>query len=164
MVTPWQRPCSLRSLVWTTSVGPGYSVRKKKKYTNIFDLTHLVCALCQEFLFLFSHSFWCLRVSRNIDVLVCTWHICPYGHMHFFLFNHFYWWTISYHIKKRKTYSFFHFRQRYHSFSYLNEMCFIWRLNSRKSIVSKHSSEHDDVFFLGSNVVFHLFYKQKSIN
>ncbi|WZZ35541.1 hypothetical protein YC2023_018942 [Brassica napus] len=25
MVTPWQRPCSLRSLVWTTSVGPGYS-------------------------------------------------------------------------------------------------------------------------------------------
>ena len=31
MVTPWQRPCSLRSLVWTTSVGPGYSVSKKKK-------------------------------------------------------------------------------------------------------------------------------------
>ncbi|WZZ32057.1 hypothetical protein YC2023_015458 [Brassica napus] len=25
MVTPWQRPCSLRSLVWTTSVGSGYS-------------------------------------------------------------------------------------------------------------------------------------------
>ena len=38
MVTPWQCPCSLRSLVWTISVGPGYSVSKKKKSTRTFSL------------------------------------------------------------------------------------------------------------------------------
>ena len=31
MLTPWQRPCSLRSLVWITTVEPGHSVIKKKK-------------------------------------------------------------------------------------------------------------------------------------
>ncbi|KAL0748466.1 hypothetical protein Bca101_030468 [Brassica carinata] len=29
MVTPWQRPCSLRSLVWTILVGSGYSANTK---------------------------------------------------------------------------------------------------------------------------------------
>ncbi|WZZ89980.1 hypothetical protein YC2023_118559 [Brassica napus] len=38
MVTPWQRPCSLRSLVWTTSVGPGYSVcRSQYKIAGEFS-------------------------------------------------------------------------------------------------------------------------------
>ncbi|WZZ55055.1 hypothetical protein YC2023_055162 [Brassica napus] len=31
MVMPWQRPCLFRSLVWTTTVGPGHSVIKKKE-------------------------------------------------------------------------------------------------------------------------------------
>ena len=41
MVTSWQRPYSIRSLVWTTSVGPGYSVRKKKKKSHHVDFVYL---------------------------------------------------------------------------------------------------------------------------
>ena len=40
MVTPWQCLCSLRSLVWTTTVDPEHSVIKKKKL-KIFFLTHM---------------------------------------------------------------------------------------------------------------------------
>ncbi|WZY86586.1 hypothetical protein YC2023_032970 [Brassica napus] len=40
MMTPWQRPCSLRSLVWTTSMGPGYSRLSLSLAHHISDLLY----------------------------------------------------------------------------------------------------------------------------
>ena len=61
MVTPWQRPCSLRSLVWTTSVGTGYSVSKKYIYICFFLLPFIAklitSSLSKSLIFLASSFF-----------------------------------------------------------------------------------------------------------